>query len=151
MVPMFVLIVHLHVHGVVSIHVSDDGVDLQSVKAYLRRGTARELLGFYKEADEGHKRLPPALAFPCACGRVLSLVWMSCIMRCFISLHKSHKHHNLLSLSSFLGALLPAKVLNRNRQRWSKESSNMFQARDVFVFLDVFIDSSLQTLWEFAC
>lgn len=48
---------------------------MQSVKAYLRRGTAREMLGYYKEADEGHKRLPPpAFAFPCACGRVLSLV-----------------------------------------------------------------------------
>ena len=69
-----VWIVQLNVHGVVSVNVSDDGVDLQSVKAYLRRGTAREFLGFYKEADEGHKRLPTALAFSCACGRVLSLV-----------------------------------------------------------------------------
>ena len=28
-------------------------VVLQNVKAYLRRGTAREMLGFYKEAIEG--------------------------------------------------------------------------------------------------
>uniref|UniRef100_A0A7I4F9K9 Amidase domain-containing protein n=2 Tax=Physcomitrium patens TaxID=3218 RepID=A0A7I4F9K9_PHYPA len=49
-------------------------LDKNSVKAYLRRGTARESMGYYNEADEGHKRLPPATALPCACGRVLSLV-----------------------------------------------------------------------------
>lgn len=50
------------------------GLDLQSVKAYLRRGTAREFVGNYKGANEGQKRLTPALAFTCACDRVLSLV-----------------------------------------------------------------------------
>lgn len=30
---------------------------LQSVKAYLRRGTAREFLGYYKEANDGKKHL----------------------------------------------------------------------------------------------
>lgn len=30
---------------------------LQSVKAYLRRGTAREFLGYYKEANDGKKQL----------------------------------------------------------------------------------------------
>lgn len=43
------------------------------MKAYLRRGTAREFLGYYKEADEGRKHLPSIVGFPFACGRVLSL------------------------------------------------------------------------------
>ena len=28
-------------------------INLQNVKAYLRRGTAREMLGYFKEATEG--------------------------------------------------------------------------------------------------
>jgi hypothetical protein len=55
--------------------VTDDGVDLQSVKAYLRRGTAREFVGNYKGANEGQKHLPPALAVLLVAGFwVLSLV-----------------------------------------------------------------------------
>ena len=46
---------------------TDDGVNLQSVKAYLRRGTAREFVGNYKGANEGQKHFPPALVFPCIC------------------------------------------------------------------------------------
>ena len=45
----------------------DDGVNLQSVNAYLRRGTACEFVGNYKGANEGQKHFPPAHVFPCIC------------------------------------------------------------------------------------
>lgn len=46
---------------------------MQSVKAYLRRGTAREFLGYYKDANEGQSHLPPTSLFLCSHRQILSL------------------------------------------------------------------------------
>ena len=42
----------------------------QNVKAYLRRGTAREFLGYYKEADEGMRMFGRVIPF---CSMTLTL------------------------------------------------------------------------------
>jgi hypothetical protein len=48
---------------------------MQSVKAYLRRGTAREFLGYYKDANEGQSHLPPTSFFLCSHRQILSLAF----------------------------------------------------------------------------
>lgn len=53
-------------------------VIVQNVKAYLRRGTAREMLGYYKEATEGvfpFAPLPFFLQGVGVCASWLFLLW----------------------------------------------------------------------------
>ncbi len=103
---------------------------MQSVKAYLRRGTAREFLGYYKDANEGQSHLPPTSFFLCSHRQILSLAlcleslfpclfrsWFTCrgLKSCelfpLFFIMKTHETRKRKLLDSFVLSLLTSTNL----------------------------------------